>query len=165
MTDTSRNSSSFGSGEFPAVDTLIDHRGTMALIDKLVEATGVYAVCRAKIRSDNLFLVDNCLPSWTLIEYIAQSVAVFAGYSRISMGSSHKHGLLLGCRNLQLENVELRVGDQLEIQVEEITRFDDLGSFHGCVLCHGKQIALGTLMVYEQDEWPSRKTSEVQNLE
>lgn len=134
---------------------LVDHRGPMAFIDELVSARGDTGHCRAVIRADNPFLLGNRLPAWVLVEYMAQSVAVFAGYIRASGGMVHRHGLLLGCRNLRMADVALEVGTRLEIDVVETARFENLGNFSSKVICNASVAARGTLSVYEAAEWPT----------
>lgn len=141
-----------------SLNTLVDHRGAMAFIDELVEAGGGTALCRAVVRADNPFLMRGRLPAWILVEYIAQSVAVFAGYIRASRGDEHRHGLLLGCRNLSLTEVALVPGSRLDIEITEIARFERLGSFKGRITCEDAEAASGTLSVYEATEWPVPRT-------
>lgn len=141
-----------------SLDELIDHRGPMAFIDELVSAEGDTACCRALIRADNPFLLDNRLPAWVLVEYMAQSVAAFAGYTRALRGTEHRRGLLLGCRNLRMANVALEIGTRLEIEVVQTARFESLGSFAGKVTCDETVAASGTLSVYEASEWPAPGT-------
>lgn len=136
------------------VRSLTDHRNSMAFLDELVGMQEGSARCRAGIRADNPFLVDGMLPPWILIEYMAQSVAAFAGCLRAAEGREHRHGLLIGCRNVELGELALNVGDQLEVLVEETTRLDDFGSFRGTVHCADRQAARGSLLVYECAQWP-----------
>lgn len=141
-----------------SLDELVDHRGPMAFIDELVSVEGDAACCRALIRVDNPFLLDNRLPAWVLVEYMAQSVAVFAGYTRAARGMEHRHGLLLGCRNLRMADVALEIGTRLEIEVVQTARFESLGSFAGKVTCDETMAASGTLSVYTASEWPAPGT-------
>jgi predicted hotdog family 3-hydroxylacyl-ACP dehydratase len=142
------------SQRFPRIETLMDHRGRMALVDELVAVEGRSARCRASIRSDNPFLVGQRLPNWALLEYIAQTVAAYAGYIHQANDRAHHRGLLLGCRNLQLAKFNAVVGDQLELFVEETAILENLGSFGGKVWYEGLEVASGTLLVYESPEWP-----------
>lgn len=134
---------------------LVDHRGPMAFIDELMAVDGDQGRCRALVRAGNPFLLDDRLPAWALVEYMAQSVAVFAGYARACKGDEHRHGLLLGCRNLHLADVALMIGSQLDIEVAEIASYEQLGSFSARVSCNGVEAARGTLSVYETEEWPA----------
>ncbi len=127
----------------------------MALIDELAEVNVDWARCRAVVRADNPFLVGDRLPAWILIEYMAQSVAVLAGYARASQGGEPRHGLLLGCRNLWFADVALEVGSRLEIEVSEVARYEQLGSFSGKVTGGDTEAAKGTISVYETREWPA----------
>lgn len=144
--------------ELYSLETLVDHRGPMAFIDELVEAEGDRGRCRAVVRADNPFLIDDRLPVWTLVEYMAQSVAVFAGYARARRNHEPRHGLLLGCRNLRMADVALEIASQLDIEVAEIASYEQLGSFRARVSWKGIEAAKGTLSVYETVEWPAPST-------
>lgn len=139
---------------FPAPSALIDHRGAMAFIDELLDCDATAARCRAVIRADNPFLVGERLPGWVLLEYIAQSVAVFAGYRRRADGEAHRHGLLLGCRSMQLPGPDPRVKDVVDLRVEEVVRLDGFGNFRGAATCDGVLLAEGVLSVLETEQWP-----------
>jgi len=136
----------------------VDHRGPMAFIDELVSVTGESARCCGVVRADNPFLVEDRLPSWILVEYMAQSVALFAGFTRATQGKEHQHGLLLGCRNLRLEDVAFEIGSRLVVEVVETARFEQLGSFSGTVTFEEMEVGTGTLSVYETTEWPASRT-------
>lgn len=140
------------------VKPLIDHRGPMALVDRLVAVHKSSAHCLAEVRSDNPFLIDGRLPAWVLIEYLAQSVAVLVGHLRSTERAPHQHGLLLGCRNLRLADVALNVGDHLELFVEEIIRLDEFGRFRGSARLGENEVARGSLLLYECVDWPSSTT-------
>ncbi len=139
---------------FPPPERLIDHRSVMSFVDGIESCDEALARCRATIRADNPFLVDGRLPNWVLIEYIAQSVAMFAGYRRSIEGAPHRHGLLLGCRSMTLADVVLEVGDRIETEVEEVVRLDDFGRFNGTARRDGEVLAQGALSVVETQSWP-----------
>jgi len=139
---------------FPPPERLIDHRAAMSFIDGLESCDELWARCSSTIRDDNPFLVEGRLPNWVLIEYIAQSVAMFAGYRRSLDGAPHRHGLLLGCRSMTLADVVLNVGDRIETEVEEVVRLDDFGRFNGTARRNGEVLAEGALSVVETATWP-----------
>lgn len=140
------------------IKSLIDHRGSMALVDALVEIQESSAHCIGVVRSDNPFLVDGRLPTWVLIEYLAQSVAVFVSHLRSIDNTPHRHGLLLGCRNLRLADIMLDVGDRLDLFVEEIIRLDEFGRFSGTARLGEHEVASGSLLLYESTDWPISST-------
>ncbi len=139
---------------YPDPARLVDHRQSMLLIDRLVEANENSACCEATIRQDNPFLFGEILPNWVLIEYVAQAVAVYAGYLHLEKNVDRKHGLLLGCRSMNLGNAQLGVGLKLKICIEEVTRLDGFGNFHGVVYYQGSELARGFLSVLESEDWP-----------
>lgn len=141
------------------LEGLSDHRGPMAFIDALVDVQPGCARCVATIRRDNPFLTNDRLPAWILVEYLAQSVAAFAGYLRAVEGKPRRHGLLIGCRNLRLTDAAPGVGDRLEMHVEEVVHLDDFGRFTGTARLEGRTVADGSLLVYESADWPRHETS------
>ncbi len=141
------------SRKFQNPETLVDHRKAMLFVDELVEIDDSSARCVATIRVDNPFLIGDRLPGWVLMEYIAQSVAIFAGHVRTTQGSEGRHGYLLGCRSLRLAEVELKVGDSIELFVEEAARLDSFGSYKGKAWHQGLEVAFGVLSVFESVEW------------
>ncbi|GJL82854.1 MAG: hypothetical protein DHS20C01_24880 [marine bacterium B5-7] len=138
----------------PRPESLIEHRGSMLLIDELVSVADRTAHCVGYVRRDNPFLMDGHLPAWALLEYIAQAVATLAGYLRLTAGDQYLHGLLLGCRRMEFEDVLPSVEDRLDLHVEEILQLDKLGNFKGCAWLAGRKIASGVLSVYETEYWP-----------
>ncbi len=90
----------------------------MLLIDEVICATetSLEAVCT--VRDDGLFAVaDGRIPAMVAVEYMAQTVAAFAGVREKFRGESIKPGLLLGARNFISSAAYLSPGDRLKVVV------------------------------------------------
>jgi len=100
------------------VRELVPHSGPMLLIDTLTGATDVSLQASCVVRNDGLFnLADGRVPAMTMVEYMAQTVAAFAGVRATGNGERVKPGLLLGARNFTSSVAFLTPGDQLDISV------------------------------------------------
>lgn len=90
----------------------------MLLIDELIRADDQCLEAACVVRNDGLFaLPDGRLPAMVSIEYMAQTVAAFAGVRATTRGDSIKPGLLLGARNFSASAAYLSPGDRLRITV------------------------------------------------
>src|SRR5262249_45676371 len=105
--------------------------------------------CEVQIREGGLFVEEGGVPAVVGIEYMAQSVAVFAGLSARADGKGVRIGLLLGCRDLQLSTDTFPVGDTLTVDAHRTWGESDLGPFTCKVRRAGETLASGTLTVYQ----------------
>lgn len=133
---------------FPPVSELLPHRGRMLLLDEVVASGPGFVSCRVTIRPDSTFLEREGVPGLVAIEYMAQTVAVFAGLQARGQGLPVRIGYLLGTREFVVDVDSFRVGD--EILVEANHQFGDerIGAFDCKVLLRGQVVAAGCLNVY-----------------
>ena len=90
----------------------------MLLIDELISATDSSLEASCIVRNDGLFaLADGRVPALVAVEYMAQTVAAFAGVRATKIGESIKPGLLLGARNFASSVTHLSPGERLTIVV------------------------------------------------
>ena len=82
---------------FP-IEQYLPHRGAMRLIDRLIEAGEEHAVAEVDVPDEGLFVRDGSVPAWVGIEYMAQTIAAWAGARALRTGGSPKLGFLLGSR-------------------------------------------------------------------
>ena len=100
------------------VRRLVPHRGLMLLIDELVRATDVSLEACCIVRDDGLFAdADGRIPAMVAVEYMAQTVAAFAGVRATTRRESIKLGLLLGARNFTCSAAYLSPGQRLHVVV------------------------------------------------
>ena len=65
--------------EGSAIEAWMPHRGEMRLIDRLLVVDEVHAVAEVDVPLDGLFVRDGQVAAWVGIEYMAQTVAAWAG--------------------------------------------------------------------------------------
>jgi len=133
----------------PTPAQVLTHEPPMILIDELVAASEKTLRTRVLLRDDSPFVQDGWVSSMVVIEYMAQTIAAMTGLRRRSGGEEIKRGYLLGCRSLELDAAELRSGDELIVEAEEIWSSEVLGQFRCSVSRRGESVAAGTLTVYQ----------------
>jgi len=134
----------------PPVAEVVPHAGAMRLIDELLEADATACVARATIRPTQLFVDDAGMPAWIGIEYMAQTIAAWAGMQ--ARGSGHKPGpgLLLGSRRYACDVAAFPVGSVLTVRVQLEMSGDDGLSLFACTLAmDGREVARATVSVFQ----------------
>lgn len=136
----------------PAID-YIPHDGSMALIDKITEISEGHIECSVKTSKSKPFRDSkNRIPSWIGIEYMAQSIGAYAGWTDKLEGKPVKVGFLLGSRKLTL-HTDFFEDETIYIQAQLVFRNEELGSFKCAILSEDKQslLAEATVNVFQPD--------------
>lgn len=133
----------------PLPAAVLPHKPPMILIDELLSVSETTLTARVLLRDDSPFVQDGRVSSLIAVEYMAQTIAALAGLRRRSRGENVKHGFLLGCRELNLPQPELRSGDDLTVEVRETWATEELGHFQCSVTRKGELVAEGVLSVYQ----------------
>ena len=135
----------------PALSELLVHQAPMILIDDLVDAGKEHIVCRVTIRKSGLFfdLESRTVPGYVGIEFMAQTVAGWAGYQAWRVGEKPAIGFLLGCRSYQCEKAAFDEGTVLDIHAELIMKSDTMAAFRCSIQHKGERWATCELNVYE----------------
>ena len=74
------------------IDELVPHSGTMSLLDKVVEYGEDWLTAEVTISPETLFLTNDAVPAWVGVEYMAQTIAAFAGI----LAKTHQQDVKLG---------------------------------------------------------------------
>ena len=136
----------------PPVTELLPHAGSMILIDEVLEASAGRIVARVTLRPTSLFVEGDRVPALVAIEYMAQTIAAYAGLRARAAGGPPRIGFLLGTRELALEVDAFAVGDELTIEARHVWGDEQIGSFQCAVLRAGRTLASALVNVYEGDE-------------
>lgn len=137
-----------------AVEQWIPQRGSMRLLDRIVQVDAECAVAEVRVPPDGLFMQDGKVPAWVGIEYMAQTIAVWAaGRSRGRGGEGPKLGLLLGSRRYEAHCDGFPCGATLRIEARcEIMGDNGLGVFDCRVEMAGRDVATAQVSVFEPDD-------------
>lgn len=108
----------------PASDFL-PHRNGMLLLDQIIEADETYAKAQACIQPNNLFVHDQRMGAWVLLEYMAQTMGLWACWQAKQQGKPQPVGFLLGSRKLSLKYPFIEVGTTLIFEAHLIYLGED----------------------------------------
>lgn len=112
-----------------AVTDLIPHSGSMVLLDRIINYDDQSLTAELVVRDDGLLGDDKSVPSWAGIEYMAQTIAAYAGISARQANEPIRLGFLLGTRRFSSNIAAFKVGSKLTIRVNKIMQDDGLGVF------------------------------------
>lgn len=141
--------------EFLAIENYVPHRGPMLLLDRLLQADAESAVAQVTVPRDGLFLQDAGMPAWVGVEYMAQTVAAWAGWRALQRQQTVKLGFLLGTRKFQAHCSHFAPDMLLEVLVRsELVGENGLGMFDCQIRRQGCELVLAQarISVYEPDD-------------
>ena len=121
---------------FPDIAELVPHEPPLRLVDAMVQASAAHAVCTYTPRAGAPFATAAGVEAVVCLEYMAQSVAAFAGLEGRALGEPVRIGYLLGCRNMALHRAFLRLDEPLRIEVRRVWGDSALGNF-ACMVHDG----------------------------
>jgi predicted hotdog family 3-hydroxylacyl-ACP dehydratase len=145
----------------PPIASLVPHSASMLLLDRVVAADADSMQAEVGITSHTLFADANGVGSWIGVEYMAQTVAAFAGLAAHNAGvgagppagapvKPAKVGFLLGSRRYTASRGYFALGSTLRVHVLKLLQAENgLGSFD-CFITDGEErIASATLTVFQ----------------
>lgn len=136
--------------KFLPIEQYVPHRGSMLLIERLLDAGAEHAVAQVKVPRDGMFNQLRGVPSWVALEYMAQTVAAWAGWSAQTRGEPIKLGFLLGSRKFETSQSFMHPGSVLRVCVQcELFGSNGLGMFDCRVLEQENVIAQAKISVFE----------------
>jgi predicted hotdog family 3-hydroxylacyl-ACP dehydratase len=143
------------SAAFPPIEELLPHRGTMLLLDRVLECSAHSASAEYAPRSDAWYADANGdMPSWIGIELMAQTVAVHAGLIKRREGVAPKQGALLGTR--RYASIRPAFAASRALRIEATLIYSDGSGFcaYECgIAADGEDLASATLKVFEPDDF------------
>jgi predicted hotdog family 3-hydroxylacyl-ACP dehydratase len=122
----------------------------MRLLDRLIEVDDDRAVTEVDVPLDGLFVQDGAVPVWVGIEYMAQTVSVWAGARAMRRGGSPRIGFLLGSRRYEARCPSFPGGTTLRIETRcEMMGDNGLGMFDCRIVLEGDTVASAKVSVFE----------------
>ena len=114
----------------PDIRSLVPHAGPMVLLDRVISVDEDSLCAEVGIRSDSLFCGSDGVGAWVGIEYVAQAIAAWAGYTAQLRGEPVKLGFLLGVRRYECSRPIFVLGSVLRVHVRRLFQNENgLGSF------------------------------------
>jgi len=137
--------------DLPDLTELIVHEAPMILLDELVDAGKDHVHCRVTIQETGIFFDTQAraVPGYVGMEFMAQTVAVWAGYHAWERGEKPPIGFLLGGRSYQSETPAFAEGMELDIHAEQLMKSENMAAFRCTIQHNGVLQAQCELNVYE----------------
>lgn len=140
---------------FP-INELVPHSGEMLLIDKVVDFGDSWLQSQVTIREDCLFCENSKVPALVGIEFMAQTIAAFAGNQDKTNNKNPSIGLLLGTRLYESTVDHFVLGSVLNIHVEQLYIDDSSLGVFKCKIAAVNQLdsvlIKANLNVYHPDD-------------
>ncbi|MCP8900122.1 hypothetical protein [Gilvimarinus xylanilyticus] len=121
------------------IERYIPHRLPMRLIDRLVLSEPDKVVTEATISTDNAFYaaVQQGVPAWTGIEFMAQTAAVWLGLADERAGRSIEPAFLISARQYHAHQPVFALGQVLRVEVKVGLFEAQIVSFSGRIVDAG----------------------------
>ncbi len=117
----------------PTVDQVLPHEPPMILLDRLVRKTETGLISEVQIRDGIPFFDDGVVPAFVGVEYMAQTVAAYAGVESIGNGGQAEIGFLLGVQNFTSQCRSFFNGQILQVAVDHDWGDSQLMHFMGVI--------------------------------
>lgn len=133
-----------------AIAAVLPHVGRMILLDELLDYGPDFTRAAVTIRRDSV-LCDAVagVPSWVGLEYMAQTVATYAGIEDVKRGERPAIGLLLGSRSYRASVPVFAIGAHLVINANLEFRDESALAVFSCEIQErGVRRAAGDVKVY-----------------
>lgn len=139
----------------PPIDDLLPHRGTMLMLDRVIEFSGNAVVAEYAPRADAWYADDaGNMPAWFGIELMAQAVAAHVAMTKRLLGLPVKMGALLGTRTYRASVAAFHAASVIEIRACEIFRDESgLAGYECAIGQDGALLAEALLKVYEPKDF------------
>lgn len=120
------------------VAEFVMHRGSMLLLDTLVESGDDGTICEWRVDADGYFVESELgVPAYVGVEFMAQCVAVHAGARARITGLGPPLGFLLGARHFKTSISYFEVGELYRATCRELIRDDSGMGSYDCRILHG----------------------------
>lgn len=124
----------------------------MVLLDSLYSYDAHSAVCQVKISQQSPFFdaqLDG-VPSYIGVEYMAQTIAAYAGAKALSSQGEVRIGFLLGSRKYQCHTELFAKGQTLNVAVQQLMQDESGLSVFDCRILHaGTLLASAKINVFQ----------------
>ena len=130
------------------------HRKPMLLLDRLIDIEPGYVLCDWKVLESNEFFAPGYgVPAYIGVEYMAQSIAVYAGACARVHGLFPPLGFLLGTRHYQTTIQYFELDVTYRVVCRELIRdANGMGSYECRIMHHDMNVAEGRLTVLEKQQ-------------
>ena len=123
-----------------AILRLLPHRHPMVMIDKLTVSDEHSTITRLFIHEDNIFSHDGAFTEAGLVENIAQTAAIRAGYSFDKEGRGAPMGFIGAVKHLNIHFLPV-INSEISTEINVENEVFDVSLIRGRVTCNGRLAA------------------------
>lgn len=136
------------------LEQLLPHDHPMILLSRFIGADENSVCTEVDIRSDSPFFQaeSQAVPAYVGVEYMAQTIACYAGANALQSGGAVKIGFLLGCRKYAPTVSWFAAGTTLQLRAEKLVTEDSGLSVFLCeVSANGEVLVQANLNVFQPE--------------
>lgn len=130
------------------IGDLVPHGPEMTVIDRILTYSPERTVAAVEITRRSLFFAGTGVPAWVGIEYMAQTIGLYAGIHARRAGEPIRLGFLLGSRRYESNVPGFPFGAVLTVRAEKVMQDERLSVFN-CVIEGGHVKVSAVLNVYQ----------------
>lgn len=134
------------------IEDLVPHRGDMSLLNSVISFSDTSLRASAVVNDSIPYLIDGVVSSWIGIEYMAQTIAAWAGVRALQKGEPIKLGMLVGTRNYTVDTGQFTLMCYLDIQVHQIIEGANGLSVFECKIDYKGGEATANINVFQPDD-------------
>ena len=137
-----------------SIEQVLPHAHPMILLNEFIEADNSHALCRVQISPQSPFY-DAALagvPSYVGLEYMAQTIAAYAGANNLAEGGKVQIGFLLGCRKYMPSTTLFTLGADLTIRATQVVTDNSGLSVFDCQIYQQQQLLVDAKLNVFQPE-------------
>ncbi|NVJ65240.1 MAG: 3-hydroxylacyl-ACP dehydratase [Gammaproteobacteria bacterium] len=136
---------------------------SMCLLDNIEAIDGSSFCASVILNESSSFAESTGVPGWLGIEYMAQTIAAFAGVKADAKQEPVKIGFLLGSRKYQSDISEFPFNKKIYVQVKELMQDESgLGVFECQISIDDEVVAQARLNVFQPED-PVKFINEQEN--
>lgn len=120
------------------LEILLPHRAPLLLLSEVVDYGDDFASALVHITPESPFYDAEMggVPSWVGMEYMAQTIGIWAGHQQLINNKPVQAGFLLGCRSFDCSSAIFPAGCTLQLSAKPVYRDESgLGAFDCDILC------------------------------
>ena len=127
----------------------IPQRAPMIMVDGLLSVDENSAKTCFSIQQHNIFVSENCLSESGLIEHIAQSAALLAGYGLRKAGNAVPVGYIAAVKDLFIYFLP-EVNEELTTRIDVVNTVFDFTIIKAEVMCRNLVVAACEMKIYSK---------------
>ena len=136
--------------DFDDIESVLPHRGTMRLVDRVLEHDEENIAVEARVRPDGPFHAEGGMPAHVGVEFMAQAIACWAGIRARARGLAPPLGFLLGTRRYECAVPAFAIGETLRVAAHrELMADSGLAVFSCTISASGLLLASASISVFE----------------